>query len=250
MKHNSNHEKQIFIPNGQGWRCCSKKISALSKKITWKHDCGFYGLNFLYSLITKNKFESRKKVCDNKEFCVVVMSSEDTRTLEFNQYWKSDQTPYITYVDLESLIKKIYGCNNNFERSSTAKVGEHIFCGYSVSTIWTCDGIENQHDVCRGENCMKKFCECFRIHTIKIINFEKKKTIPLTNEQQELYEKTKIYYISIKKFEHKYTNDKNYRKVRDHCYYIGKYRRDTYSICNLKYSIPKEIHVVFHNGLN
>ena len=76
-------------------------------------------------------------------------------------------------------------------------------------------------------------------HTIKIINSEKKKAIPLTNEQQELCEKTKIYYISIKKFEHKYTNDKNYCKVRDHCYYIGKYRRDTYSICNLKYSIPK-----------
>ena len=72
------------------------------------------------------------------------MSSEDTRTLEFNQYWKSDQTPYITYADLESLIKKIYGCNKNFERSSTTKVGEHISCGYSVSTIWTCDGIENQ----------------------------------------------------------------------------------------------------------
>ena len=97
---------------------------------------------------------------------------------------------------------------------------------------------------------MKKFCECFRMRTIKIINFEKKKAIPLTNEQQELYEKTKIYYISIKKLEHKYTNDKNYRKVRDHCYYIGKCRRDTYSICNLKYSIPKEIHVVFHNGSN
>ena len=178
------------------------------------------------------------------------MSSEDTTTLEFNQYWKSDQTPYITYVDLESLIKKIYGCNNNFERLSTAKVGEHISCGYSVSTIWTCDGIENQYDVCRSENCMKKFCECFRMHAIKIINFEKKKTIPLTNEQQELYEKTKIYYISIKKLEYKYTNDKNYRKVRHHCFYIDKYRRDTYSKCNLKYSIPKEIHVVFHNGSN
>ena len=51
-------------------------------------------------------------------------------------------------------------------------------------------------------------------------------------------------------FEHKYTNGKNYGKVKDYWHYTGKYRGAAHSICNLKYSIPKEIHVVFHNGLN
>ena len=41
-------------------------------------------------------------------------------------------------------------------------------------------------------------------------------------------------------FEHKYTTDKNYCKVRDHCHYVGKYTNAAYSIFNLKYSIPKE----------
>ena len=44
-------------------------------------------------------------------------------------------------------------------------------------------------------------------------------------------------------FEQKYTNDKNYCKVKDHCHYTGKYRGATHSIFNLKYSkrnIPKE----------
>ena len=40
---------------------------------------------------------------------------------------------------------------------------------------------------------------------------------------------------------------KNY-KVRDHCHYTGKYRGAAHSICNLRYKIPKEIPVVFHNG--
>ena len=44
--------------------------------------------------------------------------------------------------------------------------------------------------------------------------------------------------------------DKKYRKVRDHCHYIGEYRGAVHSICNLKYSIPKEISIVFHNGSN
>ena len=51
-------------------------------------------------------------------------------------------------------------------------------------------------------------------------------------------------------FKHEYTMDKNYLKVKDHCHYRGKYRGAAHSIYNLKYIIPKEIPVVFHNGLN
>ena len=47
---------------------------------------------------------------------------------------------------------------------------------------------------------MKKFCESLREHALNIINFEKKKIIPLTNEQLELNEKIKIYYICNKSF--------------------------------------------------
>ena len=31
---------------------------------------------------------------------------------------------------------------------------------------------------------------------------------------------------------------------------IGEYRGATHSICNLKYNVPKKIHIVFHNGSN
>ena len=34
--------------------------------------------------------------------------------------------PYIIYVDIESLIRKIEGCANNPENSSRSKIGEHI----------------------------------------------------------------------------------------------------------------------------
>ena len=43
--------------------------------------------------------------------------------------------PYIIYADIESLIKNIDGCTNNLENSSTTKIGEHIPCGYPMSTI-------------------------------------------------------------------------------------------------------------------
>ena len=46
-------------------------------------------MNFLHSSRTKNKLESHKKLSENKYFCNVRISSEDTEILEFNQYQKS-----------------------------------------------------------------------------------------------------------------------------------------------------------------
>ena len=72
----------------------------------------------------------------------------------------------------------------------------------------------------------------------------------LKKEQQELYENAKICYICIEKFENKYLKDKKYRKVTDYCHSTGGYRAAGYSICNLIYSAPKKIPIVFHNGSN
>ena len=87
---------------------------------------------------------------------------------------KLDKMPYIIYADIESLIRKIDGCANNPENSSTTKIGEHIPCGYSMSTIWEFDLIENKHTLYRGKDCMKKFCISLREHAKNIIDFEKK----------------------------------------------------------------------------
>ena len=42
----------------------------------------------------------------------------------------------------------------------------------------------------------------------------------------------------------------NFRKVRDHCHYTGKYKGAAHSICNLKLNVPNVIPLVFHNGSN
>ena len=47
-----------------------------------------------------------------------------------------------------------------------------------------------------------------------------------------------------------FVKDKKYRKIKGHCHYADVYRGATHSIRNIKYSLPKEIPVVFHNGSN
>ena len=39
-------------------------------------------------------------------------------------------------------------------------------------------------------------------------------------------------------------------KEKDHCHYKGTYRSAARSICNLKFKLPNEIPVVFHNASN
>ena len=70
----------------------------------------------------------------------------------------------------------------------------------------------------------------------------------LTKEQQESYENAKICYIYKEKFDNKNLKDKKCCIVRDHSYYTGKYRGTVHSICNLKYSVPQKIFIVFYNG--
>ena len=72
----------------------------------------------------------------------------------------------------------------------------------------------------------------------------------LTKEQQESYENAKISIICKGKFENKYLKDKKYLKFRDYCHYKGEYRGAAHSIFYLKYSVPKKIPIVFHNGSN
>ena len=78
---------------------------------------------------------------------------------------------------------------------------------------------------------------------MEIINFEEKE-IPLTNKEIKSNEKQEVCHICKETF----CNDKKKKKVRDHCHFIGKFRGAAHSRWNLRYKVPKEIPILFHNG--
>ena len=174
------------------------------------------------------------------------MPEEYNKTLKYNKGEKSVKSQFIIFADLECLLEKMNTCHNNPENSST-KINKHTPSGYSLFTHCLFDTAKNKLDYYRGKNCMKNFCLDLKEHATKIINYEKKEVIPLTKKEEKKYSKQKVCYIHKKGFR---TDDSNkkYHKVRDHCHYTGKYRGAAHDICNLRYKIPKEIPVVFHNG--
>ena len=131
------------------------------------------------------------------------------------------------------------------------KKNNHTPSGYSLFTNCSFDARKNKPHCYKGEDCMRRCYEDLTDHATKIINYEEKEMIPLTDKENKSYEKQKVCYICKKEFSTD-ENDKNafklYHKVRDHCHYTGKFRGAAHSICNLRYKTPKEIPVVFHNG--
>ena len=145
------------------------------------------------------------------------------------------------------LLEKITTCHNNPEESSTTEINKRTPSGYSLFAPCSFDKTKNKLDYYRGEDCIKEICRDLRKHTTKIINYEKKKIIPLTKKEEKNHSKQKVCYICKKEFNTD-PNDKKHHKVKDHCHYTGEYRGPAHNICNLRYRIPKEIPVVFHNG--
>ena len=107
------------------------------------------------------------------------------------------------------LIKKIDTCYNNPDLSSTTKINQHIPSGYSIYTNCSFDKSNNKLSYYRGE-------------------------------EEDNHNKENSCYICKKDF----NND----KVRDHCHFTGKYRGAAHNTCNLRYKVPKNIPVIFHNG--
>ena len=113
-KHNSDCGKHVFLL--MFWKkqkklalSCSKRLLALLREITSNNNGDFYYLNCLRSFRTKNKLESHKKVFENKNICITVVHSEDTK-IEFNQHQKSNKAPFIIdiYKYLYSSFTFIY----------------------------------------------------------------------------------------------------------------------------------------------
>ena len=97
---------------------------------------------------------------------------------------------------------------------------------------------------------MKKSCISLREHAANIINFEKKKMLPLTEKELKLHQYSAVCYSCRILFWPNLAKNENYCKFRDHLDFTGKYRVAAHSTFNLKFIVTNKIPAVFHNGSN
>jgi hypothetical protein len=68
--------------------------------------------------------------------------------------------PDVIYADFESLLVPIEGCENDPEKSQTAKTTKHIACGFAGKVVGLTKGTSKQPIVYREQDTVEKFVEC------------------------------------------------------------------------------------------
>ena len=74
-----------MISDGKKWHYLAvKKLSALLRRITSKHEGDFYCLNCFNSFRTESKLKIYKNVCKTHDCCYVEMPKEDNKILTYS----------------------------------------------------------------------------------------------------------------------------------------------------------------------
>ena len=198
-----------------------------------------------------NSFHSQDSLNKHIEFCssneaVKIEMPEEGSTISFNNHIRSMRVPFIVFADFESLIKPIDTCDPSAEKSYTKKYQKHTPSSFCYYVKCFDDNVYSQKPVAYtaksdDEDVAQIFVDKLE-ETVKEIyqKFDKPVKMIFGKEEKIEYEKATRCWICQGEF------DKD-DKVRDHCHYTGKFRGAAHNKCNLKYSKPKFIPVVFHN---
>ena len=198
--------------------CC--KTTDFLGGITGNKHGDFYCLNCWHSYTTKNRLKKHQRICENHECCKLEMPKKGS-VLKYIPGEKSVMTPFVIYVDSESIAEKIIGCENDPEKSSTVKENKHAASGYSLFSHCLFDKTKNKLDYYRGL--------VLREHAEKVINYEQAKIIAPTEKERKAHRDQKVCYIGKRAFS---SNDDKYYKIKDHCYYMGRYLGVVHVVCS------------------
>ena len=194
-EYNNERENQVIllmITDGKKWhylalksermsydgKWCNRPVKSLSKLLRGKssnHHGDFYCLNCFNSYSTKNRLKEHEELCNKHDSCRTEMPKWVEKILKYNPGEKSLKAPFAIYLDLECLLKKEQSYQNNPEQSYTEKKAKHEPSGWAMFTKCSFDAAKNKLDYYRGRNCIRKLCEKLKVHSLKIINYEKKK---------------------------------------------------------------------------
>ena len=120
----------------------------------------------------------------------------------------------------------------------------HISCSFAYKIVCIHDRFSKPTIIYRAENAayefIKAILEEYKYYK-KIINKHFNKNLIMTEEEEDLFQKSNNCWICKKLID----NDEG--KVRDHCRITGKFRGASHKSCSLNFKLTKKVPVIFHN---
>ena len=232
----------LIEKEGVSHYCLINDISRLVSSQVTKHNgkC-FICDNCLNPFPKEELLNKHKEYCDTNE-CIKINMPKKGSVLKFKNYRNSEMAPFVIYADIESLLEQIQSCEPNQGGSYTEKYQKHKPISLSYYIKCFDDNVFSREPrTYTGLDAMQKFVESLEKDVIEIANIPKVDKIYKKGDK-ERYNKATTCWICNGEFD-----DTPNEEVWDHCHFTGRFRGAAHSLCNLWYSKPKFIPVIFHN---
>ena len=219
-----------------------KSLSRLLKSSNTKHKCKqHFCMNCLQGFTQESSRDQHQVYCEDNESVRVEMPKQGS-TIEFNDGQNQFKVPFIMYADFESILEPMDHGSSDPYQPYTNEVNQHLPSGWCVYSRFAYGDIDNPLGLYKGPDCIKAFCNYIKEEAHRLYHmFPEKPMDPLTKKQWKKHKRSTKCHICYKPF------TQMNLKVRDHCHYTGLYRGPVHSLCNLRYTVPSYILVVFHN---
>ena len=229
-------------------------------------------------------FEPKYKIFDPQTNKCILLYNDDElniyqnykrNTLKFkNHHYKIPPIFWIT-ADFETISvpteNKVENCecgkHNNNENSLSSSHCKHgtLFNQYPISYVYYIHSeLTDEQQILYfdkvitgsyeyyGDDCVEHFVEAINnLNTgfSTFYNSAKYKECNLTTEEEHEFQQSKLCHLCDNEI-YPHTGNKDFKKVRDHCHYTGKFRGAAHSCCNITATEKKQsfVPILFHNG--
>ena len=196
-------------------------------------------------------FSSERVLTKHKEVCIEINGEQAIKMpnlgskIEFKNYNKQMQAPFVIYADFEAITEPIRGCNQSNQQSFTEAYQKHTDCGYGYKVVCCYDDKYSKPiKYYRGEKAVYKFMEAMLAevkYCRQTIKYKFNKPLVMSPEDEDKFQKATSCHICGKKYK------KTDKRVRDHCHVTGEFRGSAHNQCNRDFTITDKIPVIFHN---
>lgn len=215
--------------------CLIKDLPRLVRNQMTKHHGKLYFCETcLLFFPTHNQIDSH--LCGG----IATVLPEKGSFLQFKNYERKQDIPFVIYADFETLLEPISGHEYNTANTSYSHRHVPAAFGYNVVSSLSFNNDVVGYRSYRGDDCVTKFVH-FLTEDVKKIHRILSRNEPMifTDANRLEFQRANKCYIC--------GNLLWCDRVRDHCHLTGRYRGAAHRHCNLQHKVPKFIPIFFHN---
>ena len=160
----------------------------------------------------------------------------------FDNYAARWFSPFVVYLDLESLIIRVSTVKNQPEISSTSIIEQHQPCSYCIMVIERNSPTPIHFDIYTEPDCMERLLS--KLEKLARFFYNQKRKFPIFNGVAP----SKKAYNCCLICNNEFVNDAE--KVLDHCHFTGIFIGYAHNECNLKRRTINFTQIVAHNMMN